>query len=86
MLHLCLIKPYTWNFLYYLAAYQENCTSWNSHAEESKASQSSQSNRGISKKTEVASGVWILRENGSQWTGKTSERVSYRVIYAKAAS
>ena len=59
-------------------AYQKNCTSWNSHAEESKASKSSQSDRSISKKTKVASGLWILRKNGSQWTGKTSERVSWR--------
>ena len=56
-------------------AYQENCTSWNSHAEEPKASKSSQSNRSISKKTKVAFGLWILRKNGSQWTGKASERV-----------
>ena len=64
-------------------AYQENCTSWNSHAEESKASKPSQSNRSISKKTKVASGLWILRKNGSQWAGKTSERVSIASIQLK---
>ena len=52
---------------------------WDSNTEEPLASKpSSQSNRSISEETKVAFGLWILQKNGSQRTGKASERIEIR--------